>query len=125
MGAIKYDRLIIDNYLAGKATDFRPDPVVSSLTFASQVIPETADICHGGSITKGVSSYTASRQPRKRRGTFQNRRMDEVPADFPPGVCFHYNYRQCWDENCSKAHICRKCSANHRADTCREKSKKS
>lgn len=44
-GAIKYDRLIIDNYLAGKSKDFNPDPVVSTLTFSSQVIPECTDIC--------------------------------------------------------------------------------
>lgn len=117
-GAIRYDRMIINKYLQGRSPGFSPDPVISALTFSSQVIPDPAEICHGGSLTRGVSSVVPSKQ-RSRRGTNQTRKPDEVPADFPSEICFFYNYRQCWEDNCSKAHICRRCSGKDRADSCR------
>lgn len=52
-GAIKYDRLIIDKYVNGKATNFNPVPVASILAFSSRVIPDSVEMCPGGSITKG------------------------------------------------------------------------
>lgn len=65
IGALKYDRLIIDKFLTGKSRGFHPDPVLSSLTFATQVIPNTAEICHRGSLMKGVSSFV-NKNPRRR-----------------------------------------------------------
>lgn len=56
-GASSYDRLILDKYLTGKVRGFEPDPVLASLSFSTQVIPDNMEICHGGSLTKGVTSY--------------------------------------------------------------------
>lgn len=124
-GAIKYDRLIIDKYVAGKSSRFEPDTVLSSLSFSANVIPEGLDLCHGASLTKGVISYQPAK-PRKRRVPQQvQRKSEEVPPDFPADVCFFYNYRQCYDDNCTRAHTCRKCGAKHRADTCKERVRKS
>lgn len=127
VGAIKYDRLIIDRYLEGKAAGFDPDPVISSLTFSSKIIPDSVDLCPGASLTKGVTSYiqTSKSTGRGRRRNPTTRRSDEIPTDFPQDICFMYNYRFCGDENCSKSHVCRKCSGKHRADNCREKTRKS
>lgn len=124
-GAIRYDRMVIDKYLSAKSGSFNPDPVLSSLTFASQVIPDYTEICHGGSLTKGVTSFVNKNPRRRRMGGFQQKKVDEVPADFPSDICFFYNYRHCADDSCNKAHICRKCFAKHRADTCKERSKNS
>lgn len=124
ISAIKYDRLIVDKYVMGKSTGFEPDSVLSSLTFSAKVIPETTELCHGASLTKGVVSYPATRTARKRRAG-QQRRSEEVPLDFPAEICFFYNYRQCNDEACNKSHVCRKCGGKHRADSCRERTRKS
>lgn len=128
IGAIKYDRAIIDKYLDGKAGGFDPDPVISSITFSSKVIPDTVDLCPGASLTKGVTSYQVSKLGRgRRRSNNLNsyRRGDETPSDFPHDICFMYYYRQCLDENCQKSHTCRKCSGKHRADSCRDRTRKS
>lgn len=126
VGAVKYDRLIIDKYLEGRATGFDPDPVISSLTFSSKIIPDTVELCPGASLTKGVVSYIASKSMgRGRRRNNIGRRSEEIPPDFPQDICFMYNYRYCGEENCAKSHICRKCSGKHRGDTCREKTHKS
>lgn len=127
MGAIRYNRMIIDKYLDGKSAGFDPDPVISSLTFSSKIIPDSVELCPGASLTKGVVSYIQSSKSagrgRKRNAT--GRRSDEIPPDFPQEICFMYNYRHCGEENCGKAHICRKCSGKHRADSCRERTRKS
>lgn len=125
-GAVKYDRLIIDKHLSGKSDNFNPDTVISSLTFSTRVIPDNVEVCHGGSLTKGVvSSQLGGKQTRRRRPNYSPRKQEDVPADFPSDICFFYNYRYCSDETCNRAHICRKCSGKHRADTCKEKSRKS
>lgn len=89
IGAVKYDRLIIDKFLAGKSSCFDPDPILSSLTFSTQVIPDNTEICHGGSLTRGVLSYV-NKNPRRRRGVSQTKKSvsqtkksEEVPSDFP------------------------------------------
>lgn len=124
-GATKYDRMIVDKYLERKGSSFDPDPVISSLTFASKVIPDSVELCHGASLTKGVVSYQQSKGPRnKRRNSNVTRKQDDTPIDFPPEICFQFNYRQCQDENCPKAHSCRKCGGRHRADTCKEKTRR-
>lgn len=125
MGAIKYDHMIVDKYLETKASTFTPDPVILSLTFSSRVIPDNSDMCHGASLTKGVHSYQINKAAGKKKRPGQSRRADEVPLDFPSDICFFYNYRQCGDDNCLKSHTCRRCGAKHRADTCRERSRKS
>lgn len=122
--AIKYDRAIVDEYLDGRAGGFDPDPVISSITFSSKVIPDSVELCPGASLTKGVISYQQNKIRGRRRGNM-GRRQDETPPDFPQDICFMYNYRQCLDDNCSKSHTCRKCTGKHRADNCREKSRKS
>lgn len=125
-GAVKYDRMIINKYLEGKATGFDPDPVISSLSFSSKIIPDNVELCPGASLTKGVISYVQNKVSNKARKRGQpSRRSDDVPPDFPSDICFMYNYRQCVEDSCSKAHICRKCSGKHRADGCREKTRKS
>lgn len=123
-GAVKYDRMIMDKYIEGKASTFSPDPVISTLTFSSRIVPEGSELCHGASITKGVASYLVNKPSRGRKRGFQPRHYDEVPQDFPNEICSYYNYRQCMDEGCQKSHTCRKCGAKHRADTCRERSRK-
>lgn len=126
VGAINYDRLIVDKYLEGKSRGFDPDPVISSLTFSSKIIPDTVELCPGASLTKGVVSYQTSRSTgRGRRRNPTNKRSDDTPNDFPSDICFMFNYRHCGDENCTKSHVCRKCSGKHRADGCREKTRKS
>lgn len=125
IGAIKYDRAIVDKHLEGKVGGFDPDPVISSITFSSKVIPDSVELCAGASLTKGVISYQQAKPARNRRRTYTSRRPDETPPDFPQDICFMYNYRQCLDDNCSKSHTCRKCSGKHRADSCRERSRKS
>lgn len=124
IGAIKYDRAIVDKYLEGRAGGFDPDPVVSSITFSSKIIPDTVELCPGASLTKGVISYQQNKIRNRRRGN-TGRRSDETPPDFPQDICFMYNYRQCLEDNCNKSHTCRKCSGKHRADNCRERSRKS
>lgn len=94
-GAIKYDWMIIDKHIGGKSGGFNPDTVLSSLTFSSRVIPESIEICHGGSLTKGVMSTQLGKQTCRRRTTNAPRKLDEVPPDFPNDVCFFYNYRFC------------------------------
>lgn len=47
-GAIKYDRLIIDRFISKKSRDFRPDTVLSSLSFSANVIPDSVELCPGG-----------------------------------------------------------------------------
>lgn len=123
-GAVKYDRMIVDNFLEGKASSFAPDPVISSLTFLSRIIPDSADLCHGASLTKGVVSYQVNKPARRRKRWGQTRRQEEVPVEFPPDICFYYNYRQCLDESCMKSHTCRKCAGKHSANSCREKTRK-
>lgn len=125
LGAVKYDRMVIDKYLDKKSSTFAPDPFISTLTFSSHVIPDSSKLCHGASLTKGVQSYQVNKTLGRRKRVGQPRRSDEVPFDFPNDVCFYYNYQQCADDNCSKTHTCRKCGARHRADTCRERSRKS
>lgn len=126
IGAIKYDRQIVDKYLENKSSGFAPDPVISSLTFSSKLIPDSVELCPGASLTKGVTSFQAAKSAnRGRRRSMAGRRSDEIPPDFPHDICFWYNYRQCVDENCSKSHVCRKCSGKHRADSCRERTRKS
>lgn len=63
VGAVRYDRLIIDKYLEGKATGFDPDSVISSLSFSSKIIPDNVELCHGASLTKGVISYQQPKGP--------------------------------------------------------------
>lgn len=124
VGAIMYDRQIVDNFINGKSTNFNPDTVVSSLTFAPRIIPDNVELCHGASLTKGVRSFTGKqKQRRKQSGNSKPVKVDDVPSDFPPDICFFYNYRQCFDENCSRSHLCRKCHGRHRADGCKEKTK--
>lgn len=77
IGAASYDRLIVDKYLASKSGGFNPDPILSSLTFSTQVIPDSTEICHGGSLTKGVSSYV-NKNPRRRRGAFQGKKFQRI-----------------------------------------------
>lgn len=90
MAAIKYDRYIVDHFLEGKASSFDPDPVASSLTFSSRVIPDHIELCHGASLTKGVRSYPVNKQPKKHKpGSYQ--RQNEVPIDFPSDICFFFN----------------------------------
>lgn len=123
-GAVKYDRMIIDKYVSGKALNFNPDPVILSLSFSAKVIPDSIDMFPGASLTKGVQSFYSSKQNKRRRNpTSQRSKSDETPSDFPPDVCFQFNYRQCYDENCNKAHVCRKCQGKHQADTCRRETK--
>lgn len=124
-GAIKYDRMIVDRYLSGRSSNFNQDLVISTLSFSAKVIPDTVEMFPGASLTKGVHSYQASKQSKRRRNlNAQRTRQDETPSDFPADVCFYYNYRQCYDENCSKSHVCRKCQGKHRADTCRRETKR-
>lgn len=113
------------NTLTVKQGGYDPDPVISSLTFSAKVIPDSIELCPGASLTKGVASYQISKGPRGRRRANNYRRGDETPPDFPQDLCFMYNYRQCLDEHCTKSHICRKCSGKHRADSCRERTRKS
>lgn len=117
--------MIIDNYLSGKAHNFTPDPVVSTLSFSSKVIPDNVEMFPGASLTKGVHSYVAKQNKHRCNQNIQCNRYEEVPADFPTDICFHFNYRQCHDDNCPRAHVCRKCQGKHRADACREKTKRS
>lgn len=125
LGAIKYDRMFVDKYVDKKSSTFARDPVISTLTFSSWVIPDNSDMCHGASLTKGVQSYQVNKSSGKKKRQGQTRRYDKVPADFPGDICFYYNYRQCSDDSCQKLHTCRKCGARHRADSCRERSRKS
>lgn len=123
-GAIHYDRYIVDRFIRTKSHGFEPDPVGSSLCFPPRVIPESVEICHGGSLTKGIRSVAVSKQTKRRKGQNSPKSgRDEVPADFPADVCFYFNYRSCNDESCPRKHICRKCHGKHRADSCREKTK--
>lgn len=124
-GAIKYDRMIVDRFLEGKSSSFAPDPVLSSLTFSSRIIPDSSELCHGASLTKGVTSYPTNRPNRGKKRPGQSRRYEDVPADFPADICFYFNYRRCYDENCPKSHTCRRCGGKHRADACQDKSRKS
>lgn len=119
-GAVKYDRLIVDKFLEGKTSTFEPDPVLSSLTFSSKIIPDNIEMFQGASLTKGVNSYQVNKPSRGKKRVNQPRRYDEVPPDFPSEICFYYNYLQCLDESCHKSHTCRKCGAKHQADSCRE-----
>lgn len=125
MGATRYDRLIIDRFASGKSKDFTPDTVLSLLSFSANVIPDSVELCLGASLSKGVVSYLPSwqLQSRRRRNNPGVRKAEEVPADFPSDVWFFY--RQCTEENCNKAHVCRKCRYKHRADMCKEKTRKS
>lgn len=124
--AVHYDRLIVNNYLSGKSKNFRPDPVSSTLAFSSGVIPESVEMCPGASITKGVVSYPVRRgRGRRNQNNFSRQRNEEVPQDFPMDLCFYFNYRQCNNDNCPKAHVCRKCRGAHRADSCKEKTRRS
>lgn len=117
---VKYDRMIVDRYMCGRSINFNPDPVTSTLAFSSKVIPDSVDMFPGASLHKGVHSYQAAKQNKRRRNPGAMRsKQDETPSDFPPDVCFYFNYRQCLEENCPKAHVCRKCQGKHRADTCR------
>lgn len=125
MGAIKYDRMIVDKFVDRTSSSFTPDSVISSLTFSSRVIPDNREMCHGASLTKGVHSYQVNKSMGRKKRIGQSRRYDEVPPDFPTDICFYYNYRQCSDEGCQKSHTCRKCGGKHRADTCRERFRKS
>lgn len=122
--AIHYDRYVIDRYVNTMSRDFHPDPVGSSLCFPPRVIPDSVEICHGGSLTKGIRSIMISKQNKRKKGQSSPRSgRDEVPADFPADVCFYYNYRHCNDDSCSRSHVCRKCHGKHRVDTCKEKTK--
>lgn len=121
--AVKYDRDIIDRFVNKVRRNFDPDPVISSISFSPRVIPETVEICHGGSLTKGVRSMPVSRTPQKRRKGQPFSSNMEVPPDFPDHICFFYNYRNCNEENCTKSHVCRKCNGKHRADSCRERTR--
>lgn len=124
-GAVKYDRMIVDKFLEGKSSGFKPDPVIASLTFSSKIIPDSVELCPGASLTRGVSSFVVNKQARgRKRNMGGSRRYDEVPPDFPQDICFFYNYRQCHDESCTKSHTCRKCQGKHRAETCREKTRR-
>lgn len=121
-GAVEYDRYIIDKHIQGKSGGFDPDPIGSSLTFSTRTIPDSVDLCQGASLTKGTLSYVASKQTKRRGGrSARTGRSDEVPSDFPSDICFYFNYRLCHDENCPKAHVCRKCNGCHRADSCKSK----
>lgn len=123
-GAIHYDRQIIDRFVEGRCRTFAPDTVVSSLTFSPRLIPETVELCHGASLTKGVRSFTTKPKQRKRpQSGYRGVKSEEIPHDFPTDICFFFNYRQCTDDNCSRSHICRKCHGKHRADSCKEKTK--
>lgn len=123
-GAVLYDRFIVDKYINSKSYGFEPDPVGSSLCFPPRVIPDSVEICHGGSLTKGIRSVPVTKVNKRKKGLNSPRQgRDEVPADFPQDVCFYYNYRSCTDESCTRNHICRKCHGKHRADSCREKTK--
>lgn len=120
IAAIKYDRYIVDKFIKG-ASNFELDTVGSTLCFSPRIIPDGVEICHGGSLTKGVRSTSAPRgqSSRRRRGSASPRgysNREEIPPDFPADVCFFFNYRQCWDENCPRNHVCRKCHGKHRAD---------
>lgn len=124
-GAVKYDRLIMDKFISGKSHRFEPDTVISSLTFSSNVIPDSVELCHGASLTRGVLSYQPLKQQTRRRRNIQaTRKSDEIPHDFPTDICFLYNYRQCQDDSCNKSHVCRKCMGRHRADSCKEKTRR-
>lgn len=124
-GAIKYDRMIVDRYLNGKSSNFNPDPVISTLSFSAKVIPDSVEMFPGASLTKGVHSFQSSKQNKRRRNPSGLRsKADETPADFPSNVFFYFNYRQCHDEECPKAHVCRKCQGKHRADTCKRETKR-
>lgn len=118
-GAVKYDRFIIDKYLRCKSAGFEPDTVGSSLTFSARIIPDNIQLVHGASLTKGIKSVQLGKQTQA-KWRKPGQRRDEVLADFPSDICFRYNYRQCNDDNCQKAHSCRKCHGKHRADTCRK-----
>lgn len=84
IGAIRYDRQIIDDYVNGKASTFQPNTVVSSLTFSPRIIPESVELCHGASLTKGVRSYSSKQKLKKKQaGSSRPVKSDEVPADFP------------------------------------------
>lgn len=74
-GAIKYDRLIVDDYIKGKSRNFDPNPVASTLAFSSRVIPDYVEMCAGASITKGVHSYQAKQGRRRRNQNMQRPRL--------------------------------------------------
>lgn len=121
-GAIEYDRYIIDKFIQKKSGGFEPDSVGSTLTFSPRIIPDATELCHGASLTKGTHSYVASKQTKRRVGKAQKwGKTEEIPADFPSDICFFFNYRNCQDDNCPKAHVCRKCNGRHRADSCKSR----
>lgn len=109
-GLIDYDQYIVQRVVNGIMPRFAPYPIGASLHFSPNIV----------SVNE-PSSYQ-QRYARNRRGGRRGRQNNQddkvdIPADFPPEICYLYNYRSC-QGNCGRNHVCRVCRGKHDARSC-------
>lgn len=108
-GLIDYDAYIVQRVMNGSMPAFGPDPIGASLHFSPNVLQETSP-----SFT--TRSGRGRRGGRRFRPNNQDDKVD-IPSDFPPEICYLYNYRSC-SGNCGRNHVCRVCKGKHDARSC-------
>lgn len=108
-GLIDYDAYIVQSVVNGTMPCFKPDPIGASLHFSPNVIQDI-------SPSFPFRSGRGRRGGRRMRQNYQEEKL-EIPSDFPPEICYLYNYRSC-QGNCGRNHVCRVCKGKHDARSC-------
>lgn len=111
-GPIDYDAYIINRVATGAVSSFGPDTIGASLHFSPNVIYEPA-------VSPSSPPYRGRRGGRRNRQYNQDDKV-EIPSDFPPEICYLFNYRSCTG-NCGRNHVCRVCRGKHDARSCQVK----
>lgn len=114
-GLVDYFAYIVNRVMSGAISRFGPDP---SLHFSPNVIQESP--ATGGWSQRSGRGRRNNRRQRQPNNNNQLEDKVEVPPDFPPEICYLYNYRTC-PGNCGRNHVCRVCRGKHEAKSCNVK----
>lgn len=118
-----YDHEVTNAVMSHDVPTYIPGyTVAAQFSFSGRNERRSAGSADSGSVSgTGFGKVAKKRSKQRKGGPWSN---DNVPDGWPEALCYDYNYGSCEKTDCSKDHVCRVCSAKHRAMNCNNRNKR-